>query len=264
MRFTPIILAAAILMAGCAAEEEPPAPTTFTCPRGQVVEVPANHTGAPQALCPKAPPSVTLQAPATVRVFSQASFSWNVSAGDYTGGHSMLTTLRWSPTPVSNASLQGPDSYGTEFAKKEHQNLPVSLDGERRFTEPGTYYVRAYATILADGYDSRDHWSAEATVVVTDVEPTGNNTVVTHGAGNFVGGLTPNPVDLKLGDGIVLKNDDVVSHTFTPENCPQFTEAIPVASRTSSDPLVFKAPGTCTFKTDDVQPLTLTINVGSS
>lgn len=254
-----------LLLAGCSGSKEEP-PATFTCPNGKVVQVPANMTATPAAACPPpVPPSVVLdQVPADVRIHQTASFAWSIAPGEYASGHSMLSSLRVSATPVADATLQGPDSFGTELARKEHQNLPMSATVEHTFPTAGTYYVRVYATIQADGLPAADFWTPEQVLVVADVTPTGKNTVVVHGVGNAAGKLTPDVVDLKLGDGVILKNDDVQARVFTPKDCAEFTAAVTVPSMASSQPLVFKDPKTCTFQTDDVQPLLLTVNVAKS
>ncbi|MCA1818565.1 MAG: hypothetical protein LC620_00680 [Halobacteriales archaeon] len=154
-----------------------------------------------------------------------------------------------------------PDSYGKEIASKAHQNLPGTFTGDYTFTTPGMYYARVYATILADDLAGKDYWSNEVMLMVADVLPTGKNVVVTHGPGNSAAKLDPNPVDIKLGDGVVLKNDDLVDHKLTMVGCPQTFPELTVPKATSSQPMVFKAPGTCTFATDDLQPQTLTVNV---
>lgn len=257
---TLLVLAAAL--SGCTGESEP---MTYTCPGGTVVTVPANMTEQPQQACPAPPPpkppSIQFEAPQDLRIYRPFSFEWSLDAGNYTGGHSMNSQVRLSTVPVADASLAGVDSYGIEVAKKEHQNLPVSLSQEYTFKEPGTYYVRVYATILADKLDSKDYWTPEYVLVVADVTPTGNNTTVTHAVGNVAGKVAPDTLDLRLGDGIILKNDDLVDHVFTPQSCDEHKDPITVPKTSSSPVILFKAPGTCVFKTDDLQPQSLTINV---
>lgn len=252
---------AALSVAGCS-DPEPQLPQLFTCPRGQVIEVPANATN-PASLCPRLAPSVNLTAPASAVVFRPLTLSWSVDAGDYTGGHSMLTMVRASTTSQPASTLQGPQSYGIEVARGEHQDLPARLSSEHTFRTPGTYYVRAYAEIQATGFATQDHWTEEQVIVVADVAATGNNTVVTHPLGDLAGKLDPAQVNLALGDGIVFQNDDVKERVFTPQTCAQPFEAVAVAAGAASEPLVFKVPGTCTFTTDDLQPQTLTVNVGA-
>lgn len=262
-----LLLIATLALSGCGAKDEP-AQTFVTCSGGQTVAVPANMTATPTAACPPPPPpSVALGDLSTdMRVYRAVTFGWKVLPGGHpAGAHSMLSEVRVST--VSNpdtSTLKGPDSYGVEVARKEHQNLPTEPSGDYTFKEPGMYYVRVYATILADDLASKDYWSPEQMVMVADVAATGKTTTVTHPAGNAAGKLDPGSVDLKLGDGVILKNADVQARIFTPAAaCAQFKEAITVASMASSEVLVFKAPGTCAFTTDDVQPQTLTVNVGA-
>jgi hypothetical protein len=268
MRLLAAALALTFALAGCTSDDagDEHVHNHVTCHDGTEVEVPANHTGPPEAACPpmRAPTVNVTQAPASVRIFAAASFAWVVDPGDHKrDAHSMLTSLRVATASAQDAALAGPDSFGTEVAKREHQNLPTTATASHTFTVPGTYFVRAYAEVQAHGMDAKDYWSPEVTVVVEDVLPTGNNTVVTHGVGNVAGKLTPDNVTLGLGDGIVLKNDDLTDHVFTPQACAQSIAAVTVPRQSSSQPIVFKAPGTCTFKTDDVQALTLVVNVRS-
>ncbi|MFO1532168.1 MAG: hypothetical protein ABR562_00490 [Thermoplasmatota archaeon] len=255
-----LALAVALVAAGCTGKTEPPT-STRTCPGGQ--PIPANVTGEPAQVCPKpAPPFAAFKdLPGDLRIYKPATFTWFVSASNYTGGHSMLSSIRLSGNSVPDSALAGPDSYGKEIASKAHQNLPGTFTGDYTFTTPGTYYARVYATILADDLAGKDYWSNEVMLMVADVLPTGKNVVVTHGPGNSAAKLDPNPVDIKLGDGVVLKNDDLVDHKLTMVGCPQTFPELTVPKATSSQPMVFKAPGTCTFATDDLQPQTLTVNV---
>jgi len=256
------ILVLAAALSGCTSDPEP---MTFTCPGGATVTVPANMTAQPQDACPKAPPpkppSIAFQPPQELRIYRPFSFAWSLDAGNHTGGHSMDSQVRLSTVSVADGALAGPESYGMEIAKKEHQNLPVSLSQEYTFKVPGMYYVRVYATILADGLESRDYWTPEHMLMVADVAPSGNNTTVTHAVGNVAGKVAPDTLDLRLGDGIILKNDDLVDHVFTPQSCEEHKDPVTVAKTSSSPVILFKAPGTCVFKTDDLQPQSLTVNV---
>jgi hypothetical protein len=270
----PSVAAAAtlvlLLLAGCTGGDGGTPTTTApaTCPPGQkmVGGVADGGTGQPPICRPLTPPSVAVgDVPASIRVYRAVTLTWSIDPGDHTQeAHSMRTSLHVSPAPVPDADLAGPDSYGAELAKKEHQNLPAAGAVNHAFTVAGTYYLRAYAQVRSAGVNDTDYWSPEVTITVADIEPTGNNTVVTHPVGNAAGKLEPATVDLGLGDGIVLKNDDLNDHVFTPQQgCVQFTAAITVPSQSSSEPLVFKAPGTCRFTTGDVQPQTLTVNVSA-
>lgn len=262
----------ALLLAGCTGGDGPATTTTGppTCPAGQKLATggsPTDATSSASSSCvPLKLPSVALgDLPAAITVYRAVTLTWSIDPGDYTQeAHSMRNSLHVSPTPVADAELAGPASYGTEIAKKEHQNLPALGAVEHRFTAPGTYYLRAYAQVRSAGVNDTDYWSPEAMVTVADIEPTGNNTTVTHPVGNAAGKLEPATVDIGLGDGVILKNDDVTDHVFTPQQgCLQFTAAVTVAKQSSSAPLVFKAPGTCRFATDDLQPQTLTVNVSA-
>lgn len=274
MRIHAAAVLLVLLLAGCTGGDGSGGTTTTgpaTCPAGQKLAtggpVPTGTTSSASTSCvPLTLPSVALgDVPATIPVYRAVTLTWAIDPGDYTQeAHSMRNSLHLSPTPVPDAELAGPATYGAEIAKKEHQNLPSGGAVDHTFTAPGTYYLRAYAQVRSAGVNDTDYWSAEAVVTVADVEPTGNNTTVTHPIGNAAGTLAPATVDIGLGDGIILKNDDLTDHVFTPQQgCVQFTAAIAVPKQSSSAPLVFKAPGTCRFATDDVQSQTLTVNVSA-
>jgi len=244
-----------LALAGCSGSgsTSSSAPQVLHCPGGATVT--ANGTAAP--VCPKLGPSVTIVAsPSGLRVYQNGTFSWHVDAGNHTGGHSMHTSIVVSQFSVNDTSqLSGPTSYGTglEVLVKEHQGLPVTESGEYTFRQPGQYYVRAFAKVLADDLTEKEYWSPEVPVGVSDVIATGNNTVVTHSPGPVMS-LSPASLQLHLGDGIVFDNRDVVGHTFTPGPCAELDiGAKVVPSMTTSTAVVFKAPGHCVFTTDDAQ-----------
>jgi len=244
---------AALVLAGCSDDHSALDPVT--CPDGSVVDV-ENATGHhdhgfdPATACPD-PATVTLEG-----VYASAAFSWTVDPGAKGSGHAMRTSVHASTSPVSDRDLAAdPAAAGTQLALREHQDVPATFRGNLTFQQPGTYYVRAYAEV-----DGKPVWSNATVVNVTAVMATGTEVVVTKAVGGPLGDFTPATVTLELGDALVLRNDDVLEHTFTiqgPNN-----GSVTVARMASSDPIVFDVPGTYSVTTDDVQqPKTVQVTV---
>jgi hypothetical protein len=260
-----------LALAGCGGTKD----TTYTCADGLVIDT-ATLAGSdapgfdPETACPKpVPPAVHLGAASyTVAIYRSLAFAWQVDAGNYTGGHTMLTSIRLSHHHVDVASGTNgtaPEAYGRELVRLEHQNLPYAFNATTpagTFTFTGNYYLRAYATVHGDGLPEGNYWSDEVPINVTDVQPTGTTVTVTHKVGDFQGGLDFTTANVRIGDNLVFRNDDVRDHTFHLESAPKnatFDDAA-VASMAASGPLFIKVPGTYVWKTDDIMPLTLTVN----
>lgn len=241
-------IAVSLAMAGCAGEPEGTAPTGDPCAGG-------GTAAGCQPPTPPTPPSVELTGlPAQATAYAQVPFSWSLQNHSVARAHSLLTSVRVSSTSVPDSYLAGPDSFGSEVAKHEHQDLPVTYQGTLQVKRAGTVYVRAYATI-----GGADYWSAEAAVSIGPVEPTGVVKAVTHTAGAFAGTMEPADQMLQLGDAVVLANDDIVDHVFTFD--PPVHDPMSVAGQSDSEPVVFLAPGTVRIMSDDVQPLEATVDV---
>lgn len=221
-----------------------------------------------ESACPAlVKPHVDFTPPAGAVAYHPVKFTWTVSAGNYTGGHTMLTSIRMSHHPIGLANLTKPDDYGIELAKVAHQDLPaIGAGSYNGFTAPATVYLRAYATIRSNELPDADYWSPEYAFTIAPVAPTGNVTLVTHPAGPAVGGqggtLDKTTVKLALGDAISFKNLDAIPHTFTFATGPVKLDAVTVAADGTSPNLVLTVPGTYSVHTDD-KPTeqTLTLNV---
>lgn len=276
MRNLAVLAVLALLGAGCAGNEDTHEHMTHTCADGTVVDLSTvdghdevGFDAERDACTPATPLRVVLDsAPMTLRAYETGSVMWSLDPGSHTGAHSMLNVVRMSNTSVSDAALVGlsaPDGYGSvELGKMEHQNLPAGpFNASFSVKEPGVYYIRALARIYADGVEESVYVSSEHILNVTAVALTTDIATVTHAAGNSVGGLDTTTLARKLGDGVIFKNDDVTDHTFTWASQPQGSELedVVVARLASSAPIHFLVPGTYTVTTDDVQPVTLTINV---
>lgn len=276
MRLFVLATVAALLMAGCASKTETTVESeTFTCPDGTVVDLdnfPNHHDAdfnATRDACPQpAPPTIVVSVPTTLAAYAQGEVLWSLSGGDYTGAHSMYNTVRLSNVSVSDAAmgaLAKPQDYGQqELGTMEHQNLPAGpFNATFSVATPGMYYVRGVARILADGLPEKIYYTPEVMLNITPVVLTGVTATVTHGAGNTAGGITPASTTIALGDAVIFKNDDITTHVFSLQSGPKGAtfEDLSVGMRSESDPVPFVVPGSYTFKTDDVQAVTFTIDV---
>ncbi len=259
MRILLAVLVVAAALAGCTKDDGHTALDPVTCPDGTTLDpetVEGHHDAGFDALaaCP-VPPSIRLEGvPATLEAYRSATFSWTLDNGSQ-AAHSLLTSVRVSPTSVADAELADPDSYGAELVRHEHQNLPVTYEGTLQFSQAATLYLRAYATI-----NGADYWTPEAILEITPVQPTGVSVELTHSPGGPLGDFGPTDAVLNLGDAVVLVNDDLVEHAFTFTG-PGAPGPVTVGAVARSDPIPFLAPGTYKVDTDDVQPKTLEFTV---
>jgi plastocyanin len=274
MRTKALLLMAALALAGCSGGSEP---DLYACKSGPTVDL-AQVEGSdaegfdPESACPPpAPPTVTLEAPATMTVHFPAVFGWTVSSGNYSAGHSMSTQLRWSHHTIAADGLAGPESYANPLEEYEHQDIAkassggTAFDAKVVFRTPGKYFVRAYAQVRGDGLQDTDFWSEERVVEVGPVAATGKTVTVVHGVGDFQGKLEPASVSLQLGDAFAIQNDDLTEHTFTFENAPTGFKHDPivVAAGATSPPVLLDTPGGYTLRTDDLQPQVLSVSVAA-
>ncbi|HUR61441.1 MAG TPA: hypothetical protein VM286_03640 [Candidatus Thermoplasmatota archaeon] len=259
MRTVLAVLALATLaLAGCSSK-----PDLYTCQKtGKVLDldtIPGSDAKGfdPETACPApTPPSVLFsKLPASMTAYFPAVFTWTVSPGNYTSGHSMLTQLMWSKNP-SSATPQAPATFSTNTPLQTyaHQELPGKFDGKVKFETPGTYYLRAYAQVRGDDLPDGDYWTPEVKVVVSEVNATGVKDVLTHAAGPYVPGasglFTAEKATVALGDGLVLSNKDFVAHTFSFSGACKHAD-VEVADGEDSPPITMTVPGSCTVKTDD-------------
>lgn len=267
MRKTLLSLAlfAALALAGCSGDDEH-TPDAVTCPDGtilageQIEELEGHHDASfnATAQCP-VKPSVTLTGiPANLTAFQKAAFRWSLDNGSVHHAHSMLTSIRYGDSSVPDRDLTAVTKYPTELIKREHQDLPVTYVGNLSFAKLGKVYIRAYAEIKGE-----DYWSPEVVLEITQVPPTGTVVEVTHSPGDVAGSITPDVVDIKLGDAVRLVNDDVVPHSCEPQGGPVAMDTFSADGQGgASDPQVFVVPGSYTFQCNElVQPKSFTVNV---
>ncbi|MEA3143529.1 MAG: hypothetical protein QOG31_853 [Thermoplasmata archaeon] len=269
MRTVALLAVALLALAGCSSKS---GPDNYTCKAtGKVIDL-AQVEGSgkagfdPESACPAPlPPSVAFAAmPASMTAYFPAIAAWQVSSGNYTSGHSMLTQIRWSHHTIALDQLHKPDDYGTLAAQYAHQDLPGRFDAKLKFETPGAYFVRAYAQVRGDGLADTDYWSPEVQLTVSPVGATGKVTQVDHGVGpvGAVGKLTATQASFALGDALVLGNQDAVPHTFSFSGVCKHDPVTVPAQGGKSDPIVMVVPGSCKVATDDTGgPQTLTVNV---
>ncbi len=250
-----------LLLSGCSKKGGDAHEDTFTCPDGQVInlaDVAGHHDAGfdANASCPE-PPSVRLLGiPASLGAYKSTSFSWELDNGSLVGAHSMLTSIRYRTSAANASSLAGPETFGQELLKKEHNNLPVTFLGNLTFTVPGTFYLRAYAEV-----NYKDYWSAETRLNVTPVTASGAVHQFVHSPGDFLGETTPAEKDILLGDTVTFKNDDVKDHVFTFLSGPATVPAVTVPAQMTSAEILLTVPGVYELETDDVQKQALKITV---
>jgi plastocyanin len=261
------LLSAAVLLtlalAGCGDKEEADL-QPVTCPDGTVLgteqleAMPGHHDAGFNATahCP-VPPSVTLAGiPASLGAFRTAPFSWTLDNGTVDHAHSMLTSIRWSERSIPDADLTSATKYPGELVKREHQNLPVTYQGNLTFSKAGKVYLRAYMEV-----SGKDYWSREVALEVLPVAPTGKVIQFTHTPGDSLGSIEPGNSGAALGDAIQLVNQDVRDHTCTFKRGPVATAPLTAPMNGQSDAVVLVAPGVHEFECDELQPKTFVVNV---
>ena len=274
LRSTAALLVAALALAGCAGSD----PRPYACMDGSTIDL-ATVDGSdqagfkPESACPPPPPpTVALEAPTAMVAHFPQTFSWTVTSGNYSMGHSMSTQLRWSHHTIAEDGLTGPTVYANAIKEFTHQDVAKASQGgsafeaKVMFPTPGTYFVRAYAQVRGEGLADTDYWSPETVVEVAPVAATGKTVTVVHTVGDFQGKLEPASITLQLGDAFAIKNDDVKEHTFTFKNAPTGYKHDPivVAAGATSSPVMPTLPGGYTLETDDlVQKQVLSVSVAA-
>ncbi len=260
MRFTVLLVVAALALSGCTDDEHG---HSYTCPDGTEVDTSgADHHNAtfdPESLCvpPQGPTLSLTGVPDMLVAYQFANVTWGMDLGDLEEGHSMMTQLRVAAEPGAPAITDGPDAFGEEVVKREHQDLPFTYDAAIRFTDPGTVYLRGYASFGAE-----HHWTEAYEIQVMPVQPTGTVKILTHGAGNFAGGLSPSTVEITLGETLVIQNDDAMAHTFTfsGSTCDGIGP-VDVGAQSVSEEILIVHPGSCTVESDDLQTLSAQLQI---
>jgi plastocyanin len=267
----------ALALAGCSGGDDEPTYQAVTCPDGTVLtpeQVKAamethessgettghdhgGHGADATSLCPVAPSVSLTGLPAALQAFKTAPFSWTLDNGSVPHAHSMLTSIRYSASSVADRDLTNLAKYPNELIKREHQDIPISYNGNLSFAKAGKVYLRAYAQIAG-----ADYWSPEVELTVTPVPVTGTIVDVVQGMGDSLSPPAPAEVGIILGDAVRLVNEDLRDHTCTFGSGPAVTNDLSAAALTgASEPVVFLVPGQYSYTCDTLQASTLTVRV---
>ena len=189
---------------------------------------------------------MTSRLPDSFSAYSTVTFTWHLDNG--TRGtvavpvHSMDSRILVGTESVTVTNATGPDDWGMEVARQQHQNLPGSFEASLSWDEPATLYLKGYMLI-----DGENVWTDLGSVDVTLVQPTGNVTTVTIQQGPPPS-LDSTETGLLVGDAIVFQNDGPVDYTavFT---CSDGVTVGPVAvgMQATSQQVVFLEPTSCDY-----------------
>jgi plastocyanin len=249
------VVLVALALAGCG-DDGHETVQPVTCPDGTVLssqaieDHPDHHAEGfdPATGCP-VKPSVTLSGvPASLQAFEPGAFSWTLDNGSMGHAHSMLTSIRYGEASVPDADLTAVTKYPAELIKREHQDLPITYNGNMTFTKVGTVYLRAYMEVAG-----QDYWSPEIVLEVTPVAPTGTVVDFTQGMGDFASPVAPTEQVVVLGDAIRLVNADLREHTCTWTSGPVQVGPLVAPANGESEAIVMEVPGTYEFECDDLQ-----------
>lgn len=200
MRTLLAFLLVAVALAGCtdnnASSGEP------TCP-------PETHFRDAEGACvPHVEPRMSIEGlPAAIEQYQAVSFTWALDNG--TRGapgapvHSMDSRILLgnATEPVTNTT--GPDDWGTQIAREEHQNLPGQFEASFSWEAPETLAVRGYMRI-----DGEHLWYDLGTLIVEPVSATGNTTTIS--ISGTPPSLSESNVGIRIGDGVSWDNENTL------------------------------------------------------
>lgn len=221
---------------------------------------------------PHVEPRVVVEGlPDSFSAYSKATFTWRLDNG--TRGepgapvHSMDSRILVDTEAGTVTNATGPDDWGQEVAREQHQNLPGSFQASLSWEEPATLYLKGFMLI-----DGENVWTDLGTVDVTEVQPTGKETTITVEQGPPPA-LASSGASITVGDHVVFQNDSPVDYTavITCGGAEMAPVAVPMQA--SSQQVLFLVPGSCdyvlhsAFGDNGVDPdpleLTGTINVNA-
>lgn len=195
---------------------------------------------------PHVEPRVVVEGlPDSFSAYSKVPFTWRLDNG--TRGtpavpvHSMDSRILAGTESATVTNATGPDDWGVEVAREQHQNLPGSFEATLSWDEPATLYLKGYMLI-----EGENVWTDLGMVDVTPVQPTGNQTTVT------VSGPPPaldsTETSITVGDALVFQNDSPVDYTavFECSNGVTVAEAA-VGMQSSSAAIAFLEPTSCSY-----------------
>lgn len=263
-----IALLAMLVLSGCSAKGKDKAPAAVTCPDGTVLtpdQIKAlEGYGTPgfnaTKACPVKPSVKFTTMPSSIQVFKSAPFGWTLDAGTATPAHSMLTSIRWNDRSIPDQDLTNINKYPYELVKKEHQNLPITYQGNMTFVKAEKVYVRAYMEQAGN-----DFWSKEVAINITPVVPSGKVTPITI---DQTGAPDNDAVSIVLGDAVQINSSFppgiTCDRTSGPEQGPvtSFKADMAIPSPTTSNSIVYTAPDVYQYKCTDPQAHTFQVKVG--
>ncbi len=205
------------------------------------------YDAATGACAPHVEPSVVVEdLPDSMGAYSTVAFTWRLDNGTRGMGaapvHSMDSRIVASTDSARPTNATGPDDWGVEVAREQHQNLPGSFEGSLTWDEVGTVYLQGYMLI-----EGENVWTDLGSIEVTEAQPTGDTTTVNVTAG------PPPAVDvsqagLVVGDALVFDNQGPVDYTavFTCSDDVTVPE-IAVGANGQSQAFVFTMPTNCDY-----------------
>lgn len=192
-------------------------------------------------------PHIALEGlPDSFGAYSKVAFTWRLDNG--TRGsesepvHSMDSRILVDVVAGAVTNETGPDDWGMEVARQEHQNLPGSFEAMLSWSEPATLYLKGFMLI-----EGKNVWNDLGTVDVTAVQPTGNLTTITISQGPPPA-LDQTETRILVGDAVVFQNDASLDYTavFTCSDGVAVPE-LAVGMQGNSPQVVFLEPTRCTY-----------------
>lgn len=251
-----VMTAVAFLLAGCAGDDDNDAVPNEAFCEDQGLRL-GQDNGTAACVPPLPPANLTLEGLADTTAFVPVEFAW-VLETHKGSAHAMMTQVRVSTESLPADNTTAPEDYGTEVAKKEHQDFESGARYEGSFASKaeGTFHFRAYAYV-----DNEHLWSGEVVLEVAPVEPTGEVHDITFDAGALVSGATPTELQVGLGDAVRFTNEDVLARTVSFTG-PSDMAAVDLEPMDSAQSGAFLVPGSYDWTSDDAgRPITGTITV---
>lgn len=225
------------------------------------------------ACTPHVEPRVVVEGlPDSFSAYSKATFTWRLDNG--TRGtpeapvHSMDSRILVDTESATVTNTTGPDDWGVEVAREQHQNLPGSFEASLTWDEPATLYLKGYMLIGGENV-----WTDLGTVDVSPVQPTGNQTAIVIEQGPPPA-LNNTDVSITVGDHVEFVNESPVDYTAVITCGEVEWDPVAVGMDTSVATPAFLVPGSCDYTLysalgdNSVEPdplaLTGTINVNTT
>ncbi len=229
-----VVLATAL--AGCSDDTKAPVDPATEC----------DGIYADDVCTPHVEPRITVSGlPPSIGAYSTVAFEWSIDNG--TRGtasepvHSMDSRILVSNEAGTVSNMTGPDEWGMELAREQHQNLPGSFEASLSWETMEMLYLRGYMLI-----EGENVWTDLGTINITAVEPTGKVAVVS--IEGVPPGLDESTVGIVVGDAFMISNGQPTDYTavFDCSNGVSVPElAVPASG--DSDVVLFDAPTSCSY-----------------